>query len=107
MPVPAVVVVVEEASTSASIGIFSTFPSTYPTVTSARFALLGRMETVTLTLSDGEPLIVGLGCEVVFLGVERRERRRRGEREVEGWKGFRAAWIAVGTERMRIGQEQG
>jgi len=65
------------------------------------------METVTLTLSDGEPLIVGLGCEVVFLGVERRERRRRGEREVEGWKGFRAAWIAVGTERMRIGQEQG
>jgi hypothetical protein len=91
VPVPVAVVVVEEASTSASIGIFSTFPSTYPTVTSARFALLGRMETVTLTLSDGEPLIVGLGWEVVFLGVERRERRRRGEREVEGWKGFRAA----------------
>jgi hypothetical protein len=62
------------------------------------------METVTLTLSDGEPLIVGLGWEVVFLGVERRERRRSGEREVEGWKGFRAAWIAVETKRMRIVQ---
>lgn len=36
-------------------------------------------------------MMVGLGWEVVFLGVERRERRRSGEREVEGWKGFRAA----------------
>jgi hypothetical protein len=44
---------------------------------------------------------------VVFLGVERRERRRRGEREVEGWKGFRAAWIAVETERMPIAKEYG
>lgn len=40
------------------------------------------METVTLMLSEGEPLMMGFAEEVVFFGVESRERRRRGEREV-------------------------
>jgi len=38
--------------------------------------------------------MVVLGREVVFPVVERRERRRRGEREVEGWNGFIEAWMA-------------
>ena len=44
-------------------------------------------------------MIVGLGREVVFPVVERRERRRSGEREVEGWKGFIEAWMAGRVNR--------
>jgi hypothetical protein len=71
-----------------SIGIVSTLPSTYPTIISARSAVFGRMETVTLIVSEGEPFIVGLGREVVLFGIDRRERSRRGDRAVGGWKGL-------------------
>ena len=79
----------------ASIGIVSTLPSTYPTVISARCAVLGRIETVTLMLSEGDPLMVGFGRDVVFFGVDKRERRSKGDRDVEAWKGFSAAWMAA------------